>query len=163
MLPIFPAVNLLSAWFLVHAFERRKILFPLFSALSVFLHLIFTFSLHPYYLAHYNRVFFTPSSAQYTFSIGWGEGLEEAASYINQKEGSQNLRISSWYPEVFKLFSHSKVYDLSFAKNADYVVFYVNQIQRRLFPEILKIYEKRPPEHIIKINGIEYVRIYKNI
>lgn len=163
MLPTFPVINVLCACFIVYAFSAKKKFFLSLSSLCVFLHIFFSLLLHPYYLAHYNRLFFSPKSAQHVFFIGWGEGLEKAALYINQKENSKNLKVATWYEDVFRLFSNSRVYGLSFAEEADYIILYINQIQRNLFPNVLKKYEGKMPEHVIKINGIEYCKIYKKI
>jgi hypothetical protein len=44
---------------------------------------------------------------------------------------------------------------------ADYAVFYVNQVQRDIpDPNLVSYFRRRIPEHVVRINGIEYVWIY---
>jgi hypothetical protein len=45
---------------------------------------------------------------------------------------------------------------------ADYVVLYIQQTQRMLDPSpgIIRYFQARQPEHVVRINGIEYAQIY---
>jgi len=59
--------------------------------------MIFSLSIFPYNLAFYNPLLGGGGKAPQVMQIGWGEGLDKAAIYLNSKEGVENLRVLSWY------------------------------------------------------------------
>ena len=91
--------------------------------------------------------------------IGWGEGIDQAARYLNNKPNSENFRVDSWYFEGSFSYFYNPTYSLF--PDADYAVIYAHQWQRSTPRELLAYISERTPEHTIWINGIEYVRIYK--
>ena len=156
LLPVFPIVNLLAAWGWLRAIRwlmqrtagiatRRS---P--SALAGFVlagglvvsQAAFAVSNRPTYLTAYNPLLGGISTARQVMPVGWGEGLAEAARFLNERQGAQNLRVAAWYGHnVFGPFFVGKSYDLYYdlptaadlyANDVDYVVTYVNQLQRRL-------------------------------
>jgi len=102
--------------------------------------------------------------------IGWGEGIDQAARYLNARPGAAGLKVMSWYPDgVFSyLFDGQTVHAEAeweqtepLLLGSDYVVTYIHQWQRNLpFPEMLELLSRRTPEKVIYLDGIEYVRIY---
>jgi 4-amino-4-deoxy-L-arabinose transferase-like glycosyltransferase len=121
---------------------------------------------YPYYLTYYNPLLGGIRGAQRMVTIGWGEGLDLAAAYLNQKPNAGQLRVSSWYQSTFAPFFKGEAISYSQEKGkamaGDYVVFYINQLQRR-FPddELFRYFESRyQPEKIIPLKGVNYVEIY---
>jgi hypothetical protein len=121
---------------------------------------------YPYYLTYYNPLLGGIRGAERMVTIGWGEGLDLAAAYLNQKPNAEQLRVSSWYQSTFAPFFTGEAISYSQEKGkamaGDYVVFYINQLQRR-FPddELFRYFEARyQPEKIIPLKGINYVEIY---
>lgn len=50
---------------------------------------------------------------------------------------------------------------LSDLNQADYAVLYIHQWQRQLpNPELLEVFTNSTPEHIVRIGGLDYVKIY---
>jgi hypothetical protein len=105
--------------------------------------------------------------------IGWGEGLDQAARYLNSKANAEQLVVSSWYPlGSFSYFFEGQhtlapkdipdpIDNKRHWFSTDYVVFYANQWQRQLpTPELLAYFFAMPPEHLIRIAGLDYARIY---
>ena len=96
----------------------------------------------PTYLAAYNPLLGGLRTAQRVMLVGWGEGLEEAAAYLDQQPGANSKRAAAWYgSNVFAPFFRGQSYDLHYdlrtaadlyAYDVDYVVTYVNQLQRQL-------------------------------
>lgn len=119
----------------------------------------------PYYITYFNPLLGGTRAASNTLPIGWGEGLELAAEYLNQKPGAEEMTVSSWYGESFAPFfdGHTVFYmeSKAGALEGEYTVFYINQLQRQ-FPDshILDyfdyccIVEKR-----IRLNGVDFVVI----
>jgi 4-amino-4-deoxy-L-arabinose transferase-like glycosyltransferase len=134
------------------------------------------FTTAPYYLPYFNPLLGGPKRAVEMVLVGWGEGLDQAARYLNGKPGSKDLTVMSWYGDgPFSYFFDGKAlqYDDSVIAKVmapeaaeangsnldtpDYVVLYVNQWQRDLAPAALLA---RRPEHVVRLAGVEYARIY---
>ncbi len=125
----------------------------------------------PYYLSYYSPLLGGSRFAPRVLLVGWGEGLDEAARYLNTKPEAEKLRVASWYGDgPFSYYFVGLVEEIPFESGweelfqwlaLDYVVTYINQWQRRLpSPEIVDFLETIPPEHVITVDGIEYARIY---
>jgi 4-amino-4-deoxy-L-arabinose transferase-like glycosyltransferase len=120
--------------------------------------------LHPYYFDYFNPLLGGGSVAMRYVNIGWGEGLDQAAAYLNRQPDAAQKTVAAWYSWQFAPFFKGKTVDLSSveaALRADYVVFYINQLQRG-FPsaELLEYFRARRPLHTVWLNGVPYVHIY---
>lgn len=123
----------------------------------------------PYYLSYYNPLMGGARKAPQVMMIGWGEGLDQAAAYLNAKPDAEQLDAISWYASgPFDYFFdghaatlHSYTREIEDVLAHDYAVIYIHQWQRRLpSEEVLTYFEARTPEHIVEIDGLEYARIY---
>lgn len=122
----------------------------------------------PYYFTYYNPLMGGNKKAPKVMMIGWGEGLDQAARYINAKPGANSLRVQSWYPiGPFSYFfkGHTIIKDFEpdpeKLQKADYYVLYFHQWQRqRPSEEFIQYFDQQVPEHIVYIDGLEYARIY---
>ncbi len=119
------------------------------------------------YLSFYNPSLGGITKASNVMMIGWGEGLEQAANYLNDKPNAGKLVVLSWYPQIFSYNFVGRTIQKDFSANpedlekADYYVVYINQWQRDLpSPEFIHYMEGLTPEHVVQINGVDYVRIY---
>jgi 4-amino-4-deoxy-L-arabinose transferase-like glycosyltransferase len=138
--------------------------------LAVLLQASLSIRTYPYYLSYYNPLLGGGGQAPQVMMVGWGEGLDQAARFLNAKPGAADLRVMAWYPVgSFSYFFTGDTLgsppEWEMARqelqNVDYVVTYVNQWQRQLpFPEMLAALEQLAPERVILLNGIEYARIY---
>jgi hypothetical protein len=175
ILPVFFAVGLLSAlalWGLallvikylptwVHRFHLTP---TRLAGTVIAVQAALVLSYHPYYLAYYNPVLGGYRTAPYRLNVGWGEGLDLAARYLNDLNPKNPPPVAAWYSNQFAPFYHGKAIDLSDQSSAltgQYTVFYLNQIQRG-FPsrEILTYFQQREPLQVIKLGGIAYAWIY---
>jgi hypothetical protein len=127
----------------------------------------------PYYFSYYNPLMGGSQKAPQVMQIGWGEGLDEAARYLNTKESAADLHVISWYsPGSFSYFfkgdsrylgsqtKPSQSYQEKIS-NSEYAVIYIHQWQRQIPSWMLEFLSNRTPEHTVWINGIEYVQIYR--
>ena len=127
----------------------------------------------PYYFSYYNPLMGGSRKAPQVMQIGWGEGLDEAARYLNSKESAADLHVISWYSlgsfsYFFKgdsryLGSQTKPSQSYQEKisNSEYAVIYIHQWQRQIPGWMLEFLSNRTPEHTVWIDGIEYVQIYR--
>jgi len=121
---------------------------------------------YPYYLNYYNPLLGGDRRAPEVMMIGWGEGLDQAARYLNGLPESR--RAVAWYGDgCFSYFSdgQSVALDgfttLADLRRDDHVVIYRDQWQRQLpSPEFLSFFEGFEPEYVVQIDRIEYVRVY---
>jgi hypothetical protein len=127
----------------------------------------------PYYLNYYNPVLGGIQKADSVMQIGWGEGLDQAARYLNQKPNARDLHVSSWYAAgSFSYFFTGHVRPIGYQNEmperaweqfitSDYVVIYTHQWQRQVPKPILDYVSGLEIEHSIYLNGFEYARIYR--
>lgn len=172
ILPVYPAVDLLAAIALCWLAQRlagagwtrlrgrwERVVGVLLAA-----QVAFVLSFHPYYFSYLNPLLGGPLSAPRLINIGWGEGLDRAAAYLNGRPDASQKTVAVWYSYQFAPFFHGRSVDLSSnepALTADYNVFYINQVQRG-FPsqEIVTYFKDRRPLHTVRLGGVEYAWIY---
>ena len=157
LLPVFPIVDLLAAWGWIRAMRwlmqrtsglathrsasARPILFAL-AGILVLSQAAFAVTNRPTYLTAYNPLLGGLRTARRVMLVGWGEGLEEAAAYLDRQPDAGSRRVAAWYgSNVFGPFFRGRSYDLHYdlrtaadlyANDIDYVVTYINQLQRQL-------------------------------
>jgi len=178
VMAVFPALDLLAAlglwgawrWVAPNDSPRRRV--GGVAALLVILgQAAFTVTGYPYLLTQYNPLLGGTAAAVNTVPVGWGEGLEQAAAYLNRQPNAGSAAVSSWYSDLFNLYSVGR--RASFSDDgrgqlsADYVVFYVNQIQRQKpYPALIDYFRAQPPVFVVNTtptspNGLGWVEVYK--
>jgi 4-amino-4-deoxy-L-arabinose transferase-like glycosyltransferase len=127
----------------------------------------------PYYLAYYNPMLGGAQQAANVLPIGWGEGLDLAAQYLNKKPNVGKLEVVAYYASgCFSYYFEGRTRETTFATDltesdwqkfieSDYAVIYISQQQRKIGSAILDYVSHLKPEHSVWINGLEYARIYK--
>jgi hypothetical protein len=167
LLPIFPAIELMSAvgfWLLLRRLPRQlgpKVLPPLLVALGVS-QVVLSAYVFPYYLAYYNPILGGGPAARRAFVVGWGEGLDIVTDYLNQKPDADRLTVAGFYPRVMSAqFKGTVLSDKQYdAAMADYIVLYVNALQRDLADRLRSVTRGKRTELVVRINGIEYARLF---
>lgn len=124
----------------------------------------------PYYLSAYNPLLGGGEAALDVMMVGWGEGLDEAARYLNSQPGASKLNVAAWYAQAFNYHfdGYAVTIPIQFSVEGvpgwlleqDYLVTYVTQWQRQASWPLLAYLEGFEPEYVVVIDGIEYVRIY---
>jgi len=157
------SVPLLNGWCRVAA--------PLLGiALVLILQLGVALPHRPYYLTYYNPLLGGGQRAAEVVLVGWGEGLDEAARYLNKRPDAAELRVAAWYGEVFAPYFRGDTVHLTRPRcdrqrvaDSDYVVVYINQLQRRLSELWLwdHVEQRCELETVVRLQGIPYVWIYR--
>jgi 4-amino-4-deoxy-L-arabinose transferase-like glycosyltransferase len=125
----------------------------------------------PYYLSYYNPVLGGTANASRVMMVGWGEGLDQAARYLNSQPGADRLRVATWFWDgTFSYFFKGQILpgrppsDSTGIRqwlNADYCVLYINQRQRGRLPrELLEYVDGLQPAMVVRIHGLEYAQVY---
>ena len=168
LLPVYAPLDLIAAigWVTMVQWLTNKVPQPalrygsyLIYIAIIGLQMFWSLRTFPYYLSYYNPLMGGSKKAPEVMQIGWGEGIDQAARYLNSKPNSENFRVYSWYIEGSFSYFYNPTYTLY--PDIDYAVIYVHQWQRSTPRELLAYLSEQIPEHTIWINGIEYVRIYK--
>jgi 4-amino-4-deoxy-L-arabinose transferase-like glycosyltransferase len=126
---------------------------------------------YPYYINYYNPLMGGSSKAPQVMMIGWGEGLDQAARYLNQLANTEHMRVMSYYPDgSFSYFFDGQTVELpeqwegigsDLLSEIDYVVLYGHQWQRQVpYSELLAYFDQMNPEYVVRIDGLEYAKIY---
>jgi hypothetical protein len=130
------------------------------------------FQTAPYYLSYFNPLMGGRQRAAQVMQIGWGEGLDEAARYLNTKPNATAMQVISWYPDgVFSYFFDGQTNPLYIDpeeehliedwQHSDYLVLYIHQWQRGLPSDaFLSYFAALTPEKVIQIDGFDYAQIY---
>ena len=116
----------------------------------------------PYYMNYYNPVMGGPAKAEEVMFIGWGEGLDEAARYLNQITDPATTVVASWYERgPFSFFYDGTSASNRYIWEADYSVIYNHQWQRELpNRRMMAYFDTLTPVHTVNLDGIDYVKIY---
>jgi hypothetical protein len=183
LLPLFPFLDLLAAigwlglaWLGWHGVRQKQNLLssaagPLPTALATTIVLILAagqlapvLTYYPYYLAYFNPLMGGPVRAARTTLMGWGEGMEQVAAYLNTKPDAEKLYVASTPSQTLLPYfagTGENFYTNDVALRADYVVLYLAQMQRLApSPEIVRYFEAQQPEKVITIKGVPYAKIY---
>jgi len=177
LLPIYPAIDILAAvgWCSALGWGVRRIRGAVGKhwvskggvAALLILQIGGSLPHYPYYLTAYNPLVGGGYLAPQMLLVGWGEGLEEAARYLNVRGDGANVRTASWYrKECFDPFFLGRSFRLAegniFWSELDYVVFYINQVQRQLpDPQFVQCFRSLEAEYTVRLKGIDYAWIYK--
>ena len=187
LLPVFPMLDLLAAMGLVELlnrlreWDRRRTSSGKsvrVSVLVVGLVLIGAVQIAlvvrhvPYYLTYYNPLVGGSWTAPGALLIGWGEGLDQAGRYLNQKPDAEDLSVASFYRNEFSPYFQGEVHKVADSNPddfdfiawhaTDYVVNYMSQVQRdQPNEETVRYFRSLEPEHVVRLNGIDYAWIYR--
>jgi len=112
----------------------------------------------PYYLSYSNPVVLGgPQHAPEYLLVGWGEGQDLAAAYLNNKTGAEHLKVFVQYSGFAQYFKGKTTNNTA---SADYIVFYSCAVQRHYNEDVWNRYRNKTPEKVIVLNNIEYCWIY---
>ncbi len=178
LLPAFLMADVVAAWAVVSLIDKlaafskdsahwRRIGYGLVVGLVLLTSLLWL-RLAPYYGAYFNPLLGGGKTAAGAFAFGQGEGLDLAAQYLNGVENSQELLAVSFYPPQFRYYFEGDATSLrrgDWDKTwtfADYVVFYVSQVQRRLpSAELVEFFATQEPEYVARLGGVDFALVYR--
>jgi len=144
----------------------------------------------PYYLDAFNPLFGGIQRAPGRILVGWGEGLDRAAAWLNALPDAEGLQVATRYRSAFGPLFRGQALEMNKIDPAtvDYYLFYQNQLQRDLDPELLARYRPGPyapgatgyarghpasavarlpgpapsPAHVVRLGGIDYAWLYES-
>jgi len=180
LLPIYPAIETLAALGLVQIASRGPILRRLKSQISdsriqisILLIPILLFqgvlvaTNYPYYFTYYNPLLGGAPMAARLMTVGWGEGLDQAAIYLDDLPGADQMQVTAWYHYTFGTYFRGQVTGFSSRAgetlDSNYAVVYRSQIQRELpSPELVHyLLGHHTPVFTVTLQGVDYVYVYR--
>lgn len=166
VLPLFLIADLLVVAVLTWSselYKKRRTLFHAVVIGAVAWQALILLNLHPHYLSFVN-----PLTKPWIGErpMGWGEGLDVVANYLNNKPDAHALKVASYYSTLLTYSFKGTVvpaheYD---HEGIDYVVLYRSMYGRGADAwetDVLAQHENKEPEKIIRINGLDYAWIYR--
>jgi hypothetical protein len=175
LLPVFPGLDIVAAVGLIQSAQavgrlrwwRHRPWPPVaFVALALTLQACTVLSHHPYYGTHHNILLGGSKTAQRILPLqDQGEGLDLAAQYLNTLPRAQRAR--AWlHQRSAAIFRRNFVGLTNTASDpqADYRVYYVNQVMRRLgdeeWGEMWNADRQTAPLWSVAFDGVPYVWVY---
>ena len=178
LLPAFPMLEILAAigffeflkWGYSYIDSRlgtgatpKKLTFSIVIALCLFLiQIVPVLRLHPYYGTYYNLCF-KLTDIRKIITVGAGAGYDLAAKHLNGKPNAQDLRVQT-FPQSGQFFAPYFTGQMSWADAGeevvpDYEVVHLRESQAGWVPQTGTLNGEL--EHVITLNGIDYVWIYR--
>lgn len=130
-----------------------------------------TISSYPYYFSYYNPLLGGTVRAPDVMMVGWGEGLDQAARFLNNQPGINEPQVATGaWMTTFSYFYKGPVLTTRFDAGAttaqdwmdsDYYVLYINEVQReKVSHELIDYFATLQAIHVVRINGLDYVYVY---
>jgi 4-amino-4-deoxy-L-arabinose transferase-like glycosyltransferase len=122
---------------------------------------------HPYYLTYYNPLLGGPRQAQQVLLVGWGEGYDLVAAYLNGKPDARELRVAMPSYAVFAPQFDGEAQPIPQYEvwDSDYVLLYISHVQRQRYSEVMEDYllnPERQPEYVVSLHDVDYAWLYRN-
>jgi hypothetical protein len=119
-------------------------------------------SSYPYPIAAYNPLLGGTSVASRTIMVGWGEGLDQAAAFLNGQETAGRLTTSTQYHHVLRLLFDGRTMRVPSSRTIDYYVVYVNMVQRNTVPRpVQQAMATTEPVFTATVNGVPFAWVYR--
>lgn len=168
-LPVVPLLHILAACGLVWGGQRllamgRHRMLAISSTLIAIVVAATITTTHPYYLAYFSPLIGGSTTAPQLVPIGWGEGLDVAAEWLNAQPDIQSGSVATWSTVSLQPYLQTGTAWQGDAHSGavHYLIVYINQIQsgkdNHYFHDI---YETCTPVHTTSVNGIPYAWIYR--
>jgi 4-amino-4-deoxy-L-arabinose transferase-like glycosyltransferase len=130
---------------------------------------------YPYYLTYYNPLLGGLKNAPQVMMVGWGEGLNDAALFLQKQPDIGHKKIIAWYPLAFTWYSlglgmqadpidirpEADAATMAEYLSADYAVTYINEMQRDMPKQLLDYLATKKPIYTVKIHGMDFAWVYK--
>lgn len=121
---------------------------------------------HPYSIAAFNQVLGGAPAGARTFSIGWGEGFDQVAAWLNQQTDitgveTASIMVKSLNPYLRHGAQATTPETATLPATTGYVVVYIYQAQGTVFPPFDQFYGHAQPAHTVTIHGVDYAWVYQ--
>ena len=162
---------LLARW-LGHNAVRHAVVAPtMIVAMLIAVQVALLARVWPYPIAYYNPLAGGPERARQLIMVPRGEGLEQAAEFLNGLPSAESLYVVTNYNHVVRpRFVGTTIATTPYLEGSatpnptapDYIVLYVNARQRQqLSPEVARAESIGQPVFVAQVNGLPYAWVYR--
>ncbi|MEO7909412.1 MAG: glycosyltransferase family 39 protein, partial [Roseiflexaceae bacterium] len=173
--PVFPALDILAAVGLMGVLEFRLPILDFRRGQSkISALLVGTIAVaaltnlaywHPYEIVAYNQALGGARAGANAFLTGWGEGLEQAADWLNQQPDITGVRVATTQPGALQPYMRDGAQAVAASEqlpdHTGYLVVYVRSTQGLVWPPFNQFYPAALPLHVVQIHGVDYAWIYQ--
>lgn len=173
LVPIFPILDILAAvgitglaQLIAWRLGRRSIGIALVSIVGMAAMLNVAWW-QPYSIAAFNQLLGGAQAGARNFTIGWGEGYELAAAWLNEQPDITGVRVVSRHPVAMNPYMRDGAQAVTpnngaLAPATGYVVVYVEQVQAGPpSPPFSDFYGRALPVHTVVVKGVPYAWVYQ--
>ena len=179
LLPAYPPLDLVAGagWFAAATWFHRqrhlalRLAAPVILIVAISGQLISAGLAHPYYLGYYNPLVGGARAAEETMMVGWGEGLDQVAHYLNRQPDAEDIQVlSRVWPSTLAYFLDGDLVLTRFAPemhtvaawlSSDYYVLYVTEMQRGMIPrQVMRYFTNREPVMVANVQDVPYAYVY---
>ena len=175
VLQYFPLLNILAAFGLLWLWDWLQARLPVLRAtgarvveygLAVLIPVLTIVGYHPYELAYYNPLVGGSAGALNTLLVGWGEGIDQAMGLMGDEVKHCDESIMTFYFEIAQRYTdcqtnvHTMQDNPQGINDEKYLMFYVSQLQRGLFPRLIEAAADAEPAYVVRLHGIDYAVVY---
>lgn len=179
LLPAYPPLDLVAGagWFAAAAWLRQRqrtlihLAAPVIVAVAIGAQAVSAGLAYPYYLSYYNPLLGGTDAAQETMMVGWGEGLDQVADYVNaQSDATQVQILTRAWPSSLSYYLEGDLVLTKFAAgirtlaawlSSDYYVLYVTEVQRGMVPsQVMRYFARLDPVMVAEVHGVPYAYVY---
>ncbi len=163
ILPIFPPLALLAAagWLWLYQTTTNAIKGGRLATFIIILTVSAAAILAPYapyYFTYFNPLLGGPLTAPRLVKLGWGEGLDQAARFLQRE--APGSRVGTAYASTVAPFFKGDLSDVT-GDTLDYVILYAKQTQSgQPSPAFIRYYQQFGPLFSVTLNGIRYADVY---
>jgi hypothetical protein len=164
MLPAQVMLDLLAGagyWWLFGALRPRRLAAAALGA-PLLAQALLCWQSYPYPIAFYNPLLGGLAGAERTIIVGWGEGLEQAAAYLNAQPNAAEQVVSVHYEHVLRPRLRARTVRPTAPVAIDYLVLYINMRQRhQVLTAPQRALAGQEPVFTARVNGVEYAWVYQ--
>ncbi len=177
LVPAFPAVDILAAAGLMGMAQgaqllirsqvaRQAITAGVFTTVTLAATVNMAFW-HPYGMVAFNQVLGGAMAGANTFLIGWGEGLDKTAEWLNEQPDITGVLVATTLVDPLQRYLRPGAQSYTrgesgFDPRTGYVVVYVRSVQDGAArPPFDQFYGRVEPLHIVTVHGVPYAWIYQ--
>ncbi|HEX9370336.1 MAG TPA: glycosyltransferase family 39 protein [Roseiflexaceae bacterium] len=184
VVPAFPALDILAAaglvgilgfGFWIFDFERNlsKIQNPKSKISLTWVGIIAVAALanmawwHPYSIVAFNQLFGGTRAGARTFVVGWGEGLDQVADWLNAQPDITGVKTVVLRPTSLNPYLKDGA-QANFPRgdqlrdHTGYVVVYLPDVQTGATgPPFDRFYGRAEPLHVVRIHGVDFAWVYR--
>jgi 4-amino-4-deoxy-L-arabinose transferase-like glycosyltransferase len=122
---------------------------------------------YPYYIVYFNQALGGPKAGADALMIGWGEGMDQVAMWLNAQPDITGVLTVSTQPDPLQPYMRrgaqvAVLRELVLPAQTGYVVVYVRDVQDGVVqPPFDRFYGHVPPAHTVSLYGVAYAWIYQ--